>query len=678
MIKYFKLIFLAAITMIAATGCQEDWEDTFSTDPVAPELVSNGTILLTKNTMSESINFVWSAARFLEGEVSYALYIQNGEGTPAQIGSTTSDLTINISKTDFESLLGSLVGTPTNGTFDVMLYVEATDATGNKYQSAKQSLKIHAYADYISPALSAEMNSVVLDITNPTGELTLLTWEKASLGYNEAITYTVTMSYNGGESIEVASGLTETTCTKTVDEWNELVVSAGAPEATAADIQFVVTAVSEINPEGLPSDPITVNVTTYLATYPDIIYVVGSFQGWDIKTAKPIAHSTLTKGLYEAYVDLTTTDGSDVAFKFSPQLGAWDNDFAVDGEATVTTDGDGNVVVSASTISEGESDIKVPSGFYRISMNKKFNKLAMVKIESMGIIGDATAGGWGAETPMTYDAETNTYSVVTTLINGKSYKFRANNNWTYSIGNNGAFEGGGDYAFEKETGEYKVILDVNKHPYEVKFLSTSFPEKLYIAGSHQGWSPASAPSLQGNGEGQFEGAINLVDGSSNECQFKFCIKPDWGGDFGGTYTVDDKGLYQGTYGVPDNIVIPNGYYYMWVDMTAGTFTMLPITKIGLIGDFNSWGGDEDMTYDTAANVWKVTANLVAGQGFKVRFNAGWDYNRGAGGDVEPYVLSTGTTIPTYHNGKNLTVAEDGTYTVTLDMSTNPNTITLSK
>ena len=29
MIKYFKLIFLAAITMIAATGCQEDWEDTF-------------------------------------------------------------------------------------------------------------------------------------------------------------------------------------------------------------------------------------------------------------------------------------------------------------------------------------------------------------------------------------------------------------------------------------------------------------------------------------------------------------------------------------------------------------------------------------------------------------------------------------------------------------------------
>ena len=85
-----------------------------------------------------------------------------------------------------------------------------------------------------------------------------------------------------------------------------------------------------------------------------------------------------------------------------------------------------------------------------------------------------------------------------------------------------------------------------------------------------------------------------------------------------------------------------------------------------------------MTYDTAANVWKVTANLVAGQGFKVRFNAGWDYNRGAGGDVEPYVLSTGTTIPTYHNGKNLTVAEDGTYTVTLDMSTNPNTITITK
>ena len=55
MIKYLKYMFMAAIIMIAATGCQEDIEDTFSKEPAAPELVNNGTILMTKNTMSESI-----------------------------------------------------------------------------------------------------------------------------------------------------------------------------------------------------------------------------------------------------------------------------------------------------------------------------------------------------------------------------------------------------------------------------------------------------------------------------------------------------------------------------------------------------------------------------------------------------------------------------------------------
>ena len=55
MIKYLKYMFVVAIVMIAATGCQEDWEDTFSKEPTAPELVNNGMILMTKNTMSESI-----------------------------------------------------------------------------------------------------------------------------------------------------------------------------------------------------------------------------------------------------------------------------------------------------------------------------------------------------------------------------------------------------------------------------------------------------------------------------------------------------------------------------------------------------------------------------------------------------------------------------------------------
>lgn len=661
---------VAAIAMIAATGCQEDWEDTFSTEPTAPELVNNGAIWMTQNTMSENVIWAWSSARFMQGVVTYSLYAQYGENV-AQIGTSTNDLTISVTKEDFHNILTGFVGSPANGSFDLSFYVEAADAA-NKYQSTKQAVKVYAYVDAVSPVATTTTTEIVLDMTTPAAELELLSWEPARLAYGEDITYNVTMTYGEGNPVNVATDLTSTSCVKTVDEWNELVVSAGAPEAEASDVQLTVTAYSESYPEGVAASPVTINITTYVANYPECMYLPGSYQGWDPATAVTIKQSTTTKGLYAAYVNLTTADGSDVEFKFSP-VPTWEGDFGSD-DFTVSTD-KGFAIGTGTSV--GSANIKVPSGLYHIALNKKFNTIEMIQINQMGMIGGFN--DWSTDLVMDYDAATNTYSAVGTFEQGVEYKFRANGDWTYAIGADGLLATSADNCvFEKETGEYKVVLDVNRHPYSIKYLSTSYPEQLYLPGSHQGWDPATAPILQGNGEGQFEGAVNLVDnGGAADCQFKFSPVPRWEGDFGGTYT-EENGLYQGTYGVPDNIVVPNGYYYMWVDMTAGSFTLLPITGVGLIGDFNGWGGDEALTYDASANVWTVTANLVAGQGFKVRFNGGWDYNRGAGGDIEPFVLPVGSSIPTYNNGKNLTVPEDGTYTITLDMSTNPNTITLSK
>lgn len=678
MFKYLKYMFVAAIAMIAATGCQEDWEDTFSKAPAAPELLNNGSILMTQNTMTESVTWAWSAARFLKGEVSYSLYVQYGEGTAKQLGAATKELTLTLPKTDLRSALTSLAGVPENASFDVAFYVEAKDEEAT-YASAKQTVKVYAYGDAVSPVATLVSNELVLDVTAPTANVDLLTWEAARLGYNEAITYSVYAQYGENEAVAAATDLTATAYSLTVDELNELVVSAGAPEAEAADVNFFVTAYSESCPEGIPSASVTMNITTYVATYPATVWLPGSYQGWNPATAAKINQSTLTKGLYEAFVNLTTEDGSDVEFKFTPTEGGWDNDWGLAEEVAATTDANGNVVLEASTVDmDGEKNIKVPSGIYRVSMNKKLNKLTLVKIESVGLIGSATANGWDAETPMEYDAVNNTFSVVTTLTKGGEYKFRINNNWTYSIGDNGAFDGGANYVLEKEDGEYKVVLDANQHPYGVKLLSTSYPENLYVPGAYQSWDIGAAPALQGDGEGHYEGALNLsVDGQDN-CEWKFSPEQAWGNDFAGTIELNENGVGTGTYGGDGNITTPCGYYYISVDMTAGTFSMNRIDKVGLIGDFNSWDGDEAFTYNATTNVWTVSATLTAGQGFKVRFNGAWDMNRGAAGEVEPYVMTTGVKIPAYQNGKNLTVAEDGTYTVTLDLSTNPNTITITK
>jgi hypothetical protein len=677
MIKHLKYMLLAAITMIAATGCQEDWEDAFSKDPVAPSLLNNGTILMTENTMNEDVTWAWSGARFVTGDVTYSLYAEyNGESK--QVGSDTKNLTVSISKNEFKSLVAGFSGVPQNASFDLNFYVIAKTADGS-YTSDKQLVTVYSYGDAVSAVAEPTVTSIVLDINNPSEEVELLTWEPARLKYNEAITYNVYMSYDGtraaGDMVEVAKDLTTTSCSKTVDEWNELVVSTGAPEAAEATVQLQVFAYSESYPDGVPSSPVDVTITTYTATYPDALYLPGSYQAvtvWDPETAPTILQSTSTKGLFAGFVDLTTADGSDAQFKFCPEP-AWGFDF---GGSDITVDNSlGFNIVSGATV--GDGNITVPSGFYHITVNKKFNTLEMVQVNSVGMIGGFNS--WASDLEMTYDADAKTYSAVGTFTKGDAFKFRVNSDWTYSIGTNGVLATSGDnFEFTQSDGEYKVVLNVSQAPYTVKFYSTSYPEKLYIPGAYQGWAIANAPTLQGDGQGHYEGALNLVgtDDSGN-CDWKFSPNPAWGEDFAGTITLDENGNGTGTYGGTGNITVPNGYYYITVDMTNGTFSLLKITEVGLIGGFNSWGGDEDFTFDADTNTWSLTTALTANDEFKVRFNAGWDYNRGLEGDGAA-VVSNNATTTVVQNGQNMKVAEDGTYTITLNLSTNPNTILIKK
>ena len=635
MIKYLKYMFVVAIVMIAATGCQEDWEDTFSKEPIAPELVNNGMILMTKNTMSESITWAWSAARFMQGEVSYALYTQYGTGAAVQVGTATKDLSLTMTKTDFHTLLEGISGIPENNSFDLAFYVVASDANG-KYESAKQTMKVYAYGDAVSAVVAASVPELVLDINDPAGEVQLLSWEAARLTYNEAVTYAVSVSYDGGEAIEVAKDLTGTTCTKTVDEWNELIVATGAPEAKPAEVQFTVTAYSETYPDGVPSAPLALTVTTYKATYPAYIQLTG--------TDKKLPQSTLTKGLFECFVNLA----SDTNFKLldpdsAAELGSDD--------AEATTDDKGNKVING-TIG-GNTAISLSAGTYRISASMKFNTLQIVKVESLGLIGSATVGGWDKETPLEYDGVANTYSVVTTLTKDGEYKPRANDNWGYAIDADGIFKDGGDnFKFEGETGEYKVVVDVNKHPFAVKVLSTAFPteEFIYIPGNHQGWSPEAAQALRTSDfDGVYKGFSNLNG------DFKFTKQRAWGSS-GDEYNSNDFSTYEGGLAPStdgSNINMPTaGFYYIVADVMNAKLTATATTW-GIIGDATAggWDSDQNMTWDSDKKCWTATLTLTDGT-MKFRANDGWDIN--VGGKIDD--LSFG--------GDNMTV-QAGTYDIEL-------------
>jgi len=668
--KYFKYMLVAAITLFVAASCQEDAEDAFLTDPTAPVLTDNGSILLTENTMSESITWSWTKARFFEGNVTYTLYGMYDDSVEKEIGST-SDLTLSMPKSSFKSIADSF-GAPANSSFVLKFYVVAS-ANGASAKSDATTVNIYSYGSAVAPVVSAVESSIALDMNNPTGEVALLTWDEARLGFNEDITYRVVCSVNGGDEFELANGLTTTSFSTTVDGLNEAAVACGAEEGAAGDVDFVVYAVSSTYADGVPSEKVTINITTYVATFPDVVYLPGNYCGWGFKeTCATIPQSTSTKGLFEAFVDLTTSDGGDVEFKFSP-VAAWDGDFGSD-DLEVTVGGQNNTTIAKGTTTGG-SNLKVPSGMYRVSMNMKFKTVELENVVSVGLIGSAVSTGWGSEIKMEYDATARTYSVSTELTKDGEYKFRINDDWDFSIGDNGAFSGGANYKFDKESGEYKVILNVASHPYAVKVLSTSYPEKLYMPGSYCGWGfGADCATLEGNGEGMFEGGVQL--GTSGDTQFKFSPVAAWNGDFGcNNLAKNDKGVYEGTYGASDNIVVPAGYYYLTVDMTTTNITLTPITSLGFIGGFadNTWSSDvAKLTFDAEKNVWTGTLDAKEGNEWKIRANDSWDWNRGG------TFSALGSPFEVVGNGANVVTPADGTYTVTLDLAHNPNTITVKK
>ena len=88
-----------------------------------------------------------------------------------------------------------------------------------------------------------------------------------------------------------------------------------------------------------------------------------------------------------------------------------------------------------------------------------------------------------------------------------------------------------------------------------------------------------------------------------------------------------------------------------------------MNTISIIGDFNSWGGDVDLTYNQESGAWEAN-NVVIGQtgGLKFRMNHAWDISwGGADGNGNNFQNLT------QNNGANLNV-EAGTYDFKLYIS----------
>lgn len=190
-------------------------------------------------------------------------------------------------------------------------------------------------------------------------------------------------------------------------------------------------------------------------------------------------------------------------------------------------------------------------------------------------------------------------------------------------------------------GTWIVTLDMINCTYTIK------KPILYMAGDANGWNQIDY--LASEDGSSFTGFMYL-----NQNGFKFCSDPNWDGtNYGATYFSKEG----------DNIIMTEeaGYYKVEVDLSAKTYTLTPITTIGVIGDATEggWDADQDMTYvpynseTKEPGYWEIKdINLTAGA-IKFRANDAWDISWG--GDINSL---------TTNNGGNITV-DAGTYDIKL-------------
>jgi hypothetical protein len=206
---------------------------------------------------------------------------------------------------------------------------------------------------------------------------------------------------------------------------------------------------------------------------------------------------------------------------------------------------------------------------------------------------------------------------------------------------------------------YSNVIGILVTPYTTENPKLWVPGGYAVASGYPAdWTPASSPQLSASGYGKvdFEGYIYFNDANA---EYKFTSFPEWKGEYA-------AGATPGTIATSgDNLKIPAaGYYKFNVDTEKLTYTATATTW-GIIGDATpaGWGGSTAMTYNKVTKLWSLTVALIGGKEMKFRANDDWGINLGKFDAAKP---GAGATMS--YDGGNIAVADSGTYTVTLDLS----------
>ena len=234
--------------------------------------------------------------------------------------------------------------------------------------------------------------------------------------------------------------------------WNEgttgvVGVAVDGDSATEGTLVTEKPQAGKIPAEGMYK--MTINMIEYTYTiqkleFEEYIYVPGNHQGWN-PGAAPALWCPNFDGVYTGFSNLNGD------FKFTRVRG-WDSEYNYTHFTTFSTglsQGDGTNIKMAT------------SGFYYLKADVAAGSLTATQTTTWGIIGPAQAGGWDADTDMTWNADKGCWYAAGVTLAAGEMKFRANDGWDINVG--GEFgnlvENGGNIAVEAGTYDIELYLE---------------------------------------------------------------------------------------------------------------------------------------------------------------------------------------------------------------------------
>ena len=681
--KIFKYLIALVAGAMAFTACEKDPADLFSTDATAPVMDSHADILLTENSVTETLTFSWKAARNMGDQILYTLYATL-EGQEVALG-TTETTYISAGKDAFREKLLTGFGLSGNDNFSIGMYV-AADNGAQVLKSEAVTMNVYVYGDYVpaivSVAAGAEGGIVLTDAL--TEDIELINWTAARFEYGTNPLYKVEISYNDGARQELASGMAAQKFSMAPSTLNSTLIALGCPKDAASDVQLIVT--SYLEGEGAPqleSMAVTVKVTTYTPSYPEFVQLCGDFGGhaWNTESALPILKGDPNTGVYHGVVSIY---GQELGFKViytnpKDQSVVW-----LGGTATSEAE-PYTFTISASAgnmmqVADGAGGVEGTFVFY---LDLAAAQLTMAPVSSIGLIGSATANGWDAQTNFEYNAETGAMELKNVTLGEGAYKVRVNDNWgnpwedpyAYNLGgdpNNMTF-GGSD--IPSEPGVYDITMNLSTSAnYALTFAKTGdvviedpMTKNYGLVGTINNWGETADLVFEAVEGKDYKVVKNVT--LKAEDQIKIRVDQDWNENYGGEGETEPYALAVDTkvtlVAGGKNMSMAAGsydfYFYPktkeFIAIAAGS--ELPSSSYGLAGTINSWGGTPDLEFVAVeGSAYTVVKNVTvtAEDQFKVRFANAWDENYGGAGETEPYALTAGEASTLVANGKNMSIA----------------------